>query len=234
MDEILKKLKNGYSTSELYLINDNGNTIVRKINNIERNIARFSELSELDLQFPKIFNITSNSYDMEYIPNLDIKTFITHYDNNILNSFIKKVLSTLKTSTTGTFDFTEIYKQKLDSIDFEKYKFVFDKESLLFKLPKNIPVSQYHGDFTLENILYSTHKNDFILIDPITTEYSSYVFDIAKLRQDLKCKWFIRNEPDLYINSKLKNIDEEISKFNCNNDYLLILMLMRILPYTKS
>lgn len=234
MAEILKKFKNGYSTSELYLINNNGNKIVRKINNIDRNIERFNNISKLNLKIPCIFNIDENSYDMEYIPNLDIKTFITHYECNKLISYITHVICTFKNTVTCYSDFTDVYLKKLENIDFNKYNFIFDKKSLLDKLPKTLPVSEYHGDFTFDNIIYSTKENEFILIDPITTEYESYVFDIAKLRQDLKCKWFIRNEDNLYITSKLITIEDELSKFNYNNDYILILMLMRILPYTKS
>ena len=57
----------------------------------------------------------------------------------------------------------------------------FTANELYAKLPKTLPSSEYHGDFTLENILYSL-KDDFVLIDPLTTEYDSYVFDLAKLR----------------------------------------------------
>ena len=84
---------------------------------------------------------------------------------------------------------------------------------------------------TLENILYET-KGNFILIDPLTTEYNSYVFDLAKLRQDIVCKWFIRGEK-LYFDSKLKALNDTLKNYkHFNNDYLLILMLMRVLPYT--
>ena len=234
MAKILKKFKNGYSESELFLLSTADGIIVRKINNVERNLARMAELSKYDVPVPRVFNITENSYDMEYIPNLDIKTFITHHDNTQINSFIYTVIDSLKSTTYDTIDFTAVYEKKLSEIDFKKYKFIFDKDELLRKLPKTVPVSQYHGDLTLDNMLYSTVTNSFILIDPITTDYSSYVFDIAKLRQDLKCKWFIRHDNDSYIEPKLKNMDEAISKFGCNNDYLLILMLMRILPYTKK
>ena len=81
---------------------------------------------------------------------------------------------------------------------------------------------------------YDVKDGQFVLIDPITTEYSSYVFDLAKLRQDLTCGWFIRND-NLYYESKLKVISEHLSKYvHFNNDYILILMLMRVLPYTQN
>ena len=107
----------------------------------------------------------------------------------------------------------------------------FTANELYAKLPKILPSSEYHGDFTLENILYGL-KDDFVLIDPLTTEYNSYVFDLAKLRQDITCKWFVRKE-NFYFESKLKILEEAIKPFEYSmNDYLLILMLMRVLPYT--
>jgi hypothetical protein len=110
----------------------------------------------------------------------------------------------------------------------------FTADELLAKLPQFLPFSEYHGDFTLENILYDTQEGQFVLIDPITTEYSSYAFDLAKLRQDLTCKWFIRND-NVYFDSKLEKISNELKAFkHFDNDYLLILMLMRVLPYATD
>jgi hypothetical protein len=110
----------------------------------------------------------------------------------------------------------------------------FTSEELLDKLPKVLPSSEYHGDFTLENILYDTNQDEFVLIDPLTTEYDSFVFDLAKLRQDLVCKWFIRND-NVYLDSKLLTIIDKLNGFVYNeNHYLLILMLMRVLPYTHN
>ena len=118
-----------------------------------------------------------------------------------------------------------VYLSKLKGYQL-KYGFIdVDKKPTYVK-------STYHGDFTLENILHT--KSGFCMIDPVTIEYDSYIFDIAKLRQDLKCKWFVRNESNIYMNSKLAIIDHELSKFEYNDDYLLILMLLRILPYTKN
>ena len=55
-----------------------------------------------------------------------------------------------------------------------------------------------------------------------------------KLRQDLTCKWFIRND-DVYFDSKLEKISDELKSFkHFDNDYLLILMLLRVLPYANK
>jgi tRNA A-37 threonylcarbamoyl transferase component Bud32 len=91
----------------------------------------------------------------------------------------------------------------------------------------------YHGDLTLENILYT--DPGFHLIDPVTIEYDSFVFDMAKLRQDIQCKWFIRNS-DVHLDIKLQTLFEllEQSFPSYFNDSLLILMLLRVLKHCKK
>jgi aminoglycoside phosphotransferase family enzyme len=108
----------------------------------------------------------------------------------------------------------------------------FTKDELIARLPKKLPCSNYHGDLTLENIL---HTNDsFYMIDAVTIEYDSYIFDIAKLRQDLECKWFLRDSK-MMLDVKLQNLQDRIlSRFSgADNDYLLILMLLRVYLHTK-
>jgi len=104
---------------------------------------------------------------------------------------------------------------------------------LISKLPKVLPSSIYHGDLTLENILYT--ENGFFIIDPVTVEYDSYVFDIAKMRQDLQCNWFLRN-CTINLSVKLQDLQNEIlRKFPvANNDCLLILMLLRVFLHTDN
>ena len=109
MDEIITQLKNGYSNSELFLIKNKKNIFVRKVNNLDRNISRLKELSKLNLNLPTIYNITPNSYDMEYIPNLDMRSYILHHDINKLTEYIYGVITTLKSTTTYTIDFGLCY-----------------------------------------------------------------------------------------------------------------------------
>jgi hypothetical protein len=53
------------------------------------------------------------------------------------------------------------------------------------------------------------------------------------MRQDLDCKWFVRKE-HLMLDVKLEYIQSKIlEKYPlANNDYLLILMLLRVWRYT--
>jgi tRNA A-37 threonylcarbamoyl transferase component Bud32 len=227
----VKELK-GYSGSKVLLIGQDDHFFVRKYGQNNRNIERLTELESKNIRVPKIINVQNDYYDMEYIPNLDIKTYLTKNPTNNLVDFLLSTICKFKDIVIEERDFTDTFNTKLANCDFSLLP--FSKDELISKLPKVLPVTTYHGDFTLENILYNTKTDSFFLIDPLTTEYNSYVFDLAKLKQDVICQWFIRHD-DFFLNTKLNVIDNALSKFDYyDNDYLLILMLLRVLPYTKT
>jgi Ser/Thr protein kinase RdoA (MazF antagonist) len=128
-------------------------------------------------------------------------------------------------------DYTEIYIKKLQEINFDALPFTC--EQLLDRLPRQLPSSNYHGDLTLENIIWTADRG-FFLIDCATIEYDSYIFDIAKLRQDLELGWFTRKD-NAMLNVKTKYIQEKILQQHptANNDYLLILMLLRVYRHSR-
>ena len=222
----------GYSKAEVELVDDNG-IFVRKSGDISRNLERYDVLSHLGIKIPIIYEVLDTHYNMEYIPNLDMKTYLATNQTNEIIKFIRETIDKLSEKTIE-MSFVEVYRTKLSENDFTKYNLPFTIEELIGKLPEYLPYSEYHGDFTLENVLYNTQKNEFVLIDPLTTVYSSFVFDLAKLRQDLQCKWFIRND-SVYLDSKLQSIIDGLKDYpHFNNDYILILMLMRVLPYTRN
>lgn len=229
IEKVIKEL-NGHSASKIVLLESDDIPFVRKTDNIHRNIERFDSLKGLNLSFPKIFRIEDNHYDMEYIQNIPIKQYLLYNSPDELIRFIKNTLSTLSLSTYDK-DYSLVYRDKLINIDFGSFSFT--KKELFDRLPKILPASSYLGDFTLENIIYNTNENRFYLIDPLTTEYDSYIFDISKLRQDLSCKWFIRNE-NLHISSKLSVIEKELGEHFLFDNSLTILMLLRIIPYSNN
>ena len=78
-------------------------------------------------------------------------------------------------------------------------------------MPRVLQSSNYHGDLTLEKIIYTSDRG-FFLIDCTTIEYDSYIFDIAKLRQDLELGWFNRKD-NLIIDVKIKKIQKKYWKY---------------------
>lgn len=224
------KALSGFSGSTVLLVEENSKVFVRKIENVERNYERISHLISCGFNLPKIYNKEGNVLDIEYIPSLDMKTYLEHNSINTLISFLLETLTKLS-SQKNLVNYENVYKEKLEQIDFEELPFT--KKDLIEKLPKELHQSDYFGDLTLENILYGSDKK-FYLIDAVSIEYDSYIFDISKLRQDLKCKWFLRNSK-VALDVKLNKIEKEIlNKFpEANNDYLLILMLLRVYKHAK-
>ena len=228
--KIIKELI-GHSGCEIKLIKDNDNFFVRKDGHITRNVERMMCLFEQGYRVPTIYD-SSNSYiEMEYIQGFDIVEYLQTRSVNKLAHFINNTMTAF--SGNGVMkDYSDVYDKKLDWVN-EVKDLPFKKNEFVDRLPKMLPQSTYHGDFTLENLIYD--GDEFIMIDPVTIEYDSYVFDLAKLRQDLECKWFLRNK-NIKLDVKLQNLQEMIfdRHYLTNNDYLLILMLLRVYLHTKE
>ena len=230
MEIVLKEFK-GYSGSKVFLIKDFDKIFIRKIDNVERNYERLSALYELGYNVPKIYRKEDNILDMEYISGLDFKTYILHYH---IDEFLKNVYQLINRLNFEINEkcYVDVYVQKLKWLK-DDNTFSFTKKQLIDSLPRTLPSSCYHGDLTLENMIYRNNK--LYLIDSMTSEYDSWVFDLAKMRQDLKCFWFVRNYEDKNIKKSLTIIDEKLlEKYPIvNNNSLLILMLLRVFPYVN-
>jgi len=229
-DYTIKELK-GFSGSKIYLMKNTNGLFIRKMDNTDRNYIKLKELSK-DFNVPKIYSYENDILDMEYIHGLDMKSYLSVRDTRRLTDFLIKILSFFSENSKMR-DYTEIYKERLKYIKLSS-DIIFTKEQLLEKLPKRLPQSKYFGDLTLENVIYG-EDGQFYLIDGMTSEYDSYIFDIAKLRQDLECKWFLRNTK-LLLDIKVEAIQDKILEtFElANNNYLLILMLLRVYRYATS
>lgn len=229
-DTIIKELF-GFSGNKIFLVKTDTGLIVRKIGNVGRNIERLLSLSS-KLPLPKLYTYTDTSLDCEYIHSLDMKTYLLTHNVDDLVNFLITIFEVLS-KNSKIKDYSQVYIDKLSQIDWSD-QIIFSKTQLFENLPTHLPSSDYFGDLTLENILYSKSQG-FVLIDCQTVEYDSYIFDILKLRQDLECKWFLRNDTDVFLDVKLQLLQSEIlKKFPmADSDYLLILMMLRIYKYAK-
>lgn len=228
-EKIIRELR-GHSGSKVLLVEKNGVLFVRKIGNIERNLERLVNLYNNSYPVPFLYSKIDDVLDMEYIHGLDMKSYLISGSIQLLADFIISTLNKFAANSVVK-DYTEVYNSKLEFVD-SATDLPFTKDELIARLPKKLPCSTYHGDLTLENILHTNES--FYMIDAVTIEYDSYIFDIAKLRQDLECKWFLRNS-NLMLDVKLQNLQERIlQRFTgADNDYLLILMLLRVYNHTK-
>jgi len=230
MEETIVKELKGYSGSKIYLMQNNEHLFIRKLGNVERNHERLTALFG-NYNVPKIYKKENEILDMEYIHGLDMKNYLRTNNTVNLIEFIANIIRSFSLNGIDK-DYTEVYNSKLKWID-DVDSLPFTRQELIDKLPKVLPQSEYHGDLTLENIIKTDDK--FYMIDAVTIEYDSWVFDIAKLRQDLDCRWFLR-ESNLMLDVKLKNIQNKILELFplANNDYLLILMLIRVLAHAPK
>ena len=158
----------GHSGSKVYLKEIDGVYCVEKIGNTSRNVERMSALYKMGYHVPKIYLTMNDNLLMEYIHGLDMRNFLVYNKPLKLMDFIYSILDEFSRTVTGYKDYTETYHKKLEWLPSD---FLFTKEQLIDRLPKLLPQSMYHGDLTLENILYT--NPDFHLIDPVTIEYDS-------------------------------------------------------------
>lgn len=224
MDKIVKEL-HGFSGSNVFLMQNDSHLFIRKIGNVERNYERLTALENV-CNVPKVYQKSGEILDMEYIHGLDMKNYLRTNTTELLSSFINQTINKFACSSIDK-DYTQVYNAKLEWVD-SASDLPFNKNELIAKLPKILPQSLYHGDMTLENIIHGVNDK-FYLIDAVTIEYDSWVFDLAKLRQDLECKWFLRKDK-LMLDVKLENIQKTLMESFplANNNYLLILMLLRV------
>ena len=231
MEKILKELT-GHSGSQIYLMEDECGKYVKKIGGVQRNVERLKVLFQKGYCVPEIYLYYEDDdvLKMQYIHGLDMKTYLLHNNTGLIINFIESIIDSFSEDSVYK-DYTEIYLKKLKWMENDT-SLPFTRDELISKLPKKLPSSVYHGDLTLENIMHT--DSGFYMIDPVTTEYNSYIFDIAKMRQDLECKWFLRNTKTK-LDTKLQIIQDKLKRLypEAFDDSLLILMLLRVHQHTK-
>jgi len=237
--QCLKEFK-GHSGCKIKLYEDNGKYIVHKTGSekLKQSAIILDNLRQLGFNTPLVYDADNDFMSMEYINGIDMKTYILNGNQNDINKLVEFLNFYIKTlSNESSIDILPNLVSKLHNIEkvTDLSNLNFTCLDLLEKLPKTSSCGSIHGDFTLDNILF--YKDKFYLIDANPTELNYINFDAIKIRQDLDCLWFVRNEKDT-LNYRI--VCQQISKqlknkwSFLNNDYILIFMLMRILPYCKD
>jgi hypothetical protein len=223
----------GHSGSKIFLMTKHGRLFVRKQGNIARNLDRcvYLERQVPRLPMPEIYHVFDDTMDMEYINGIDMRTYLIDNDPKPLLEFLKSTLTRF-TMSMQWFDYRPTVENFLEMIDLDVMP--FGAEEILQHIPDKIPRSPYHGDLTLENILWHP-DNGFYLIDAQSGIWDSYIFDICKLRQDIECGWFLRNNP-ADLDEKLQYLQQGLLNqwTAADNPALLILMLLRVYRYCDS
>ena len=235
--EFIKNLK-GYSGSKISLYKDKEALIIKKTGGKNHIIClkKLEYLNKFHFKTPKVYKVNDNETIMEFINGYDMGSFLKQASNKDVESLILFLKKYFSLQSKITIDYTHQYLKKLKNIKraihFKKLAFNFD--DLFNKLPKKIKTFPIHGDLTLDNILYK--DGNFYIIDANPSEFDSLIFDFNKLRQDLDIGWFIRTHNNENIKVILNKISFDLKKsFEFyNNDYILIFMLLRILPYATN
>jgi hypothetical protein len=216
----------GFSGSNVALYQTTFGKLVRKTKFIERNYEKLVELASKGYTVPKILSKQDDILEMEYVEGVDMKTFLMYYDITLLTLFLSELIDKFKIDSLDK-DYSDVYAKNLTFVDNDN-QLPFNSHELFDRLPKLLPSSTCHGDLTLENLIYS-NDNRFVLIDVSLGDYDSWVFDLAKLRQDLDAKWFLRNT-DVDLSAHLAAIKSILhKKFPIAfDDNLYILMLLRV------
>ena len=229
LETVIAEFK-GFSDSHVTLIeNSFGKQFVRKQKNVQRNYDKMKLLYENGYNVPKIIDMQNDTLDMEYISGIDMKTFLLRNDVKLLANFIIETIDKFKETST-TKNYADTYITELKKIDYSLLPFTY--EVLYTRIPADLPQSLCHGDFTLENIIYS--NGNFYMLDTVTGPYDSWVFDIAKMRQDIDGRWFLRNtNTELTVQLKiLRDILQEQFSTAFDN-YFYIVMLLRVYKHCK-
>ena len=126
----------GFSGALVEIISD-GDWVVKKTGNINRNVTQLELLKDTGLPVPGIIHHDADTLVMEYIDGLPIDTFIGSYGIRDLFRDIVKYITYFKQDTVD-FDYTGVYNGFLAEIDFTHLPFTSGE--LLSRYPEYYPV----------------------------------------------------------------------------------------------
>jgi tRNA A-37 threonylcarbamoyl transferase component Bud32 len=216
----------GHSGAEVELIDGR---VHKSGRGVIRNYARMTSLGNLIPQ-PRIIDY-SDSLVLEYIAGDNIADWLGNNQPHQLIKFIQSNIDILGEVIIDPYkDYLPVYEARLNSALYLPTTI----GNIIDDLPRYLPQTQYHGDFTFDNIIAGS--SGFVLIDAVDTDLDNIWFDLAKLRQDVDCGWFVRNRggvtDDLAI--KLRLISGELSRKyrHYSNRSMAILALGRVWNYS--
>lgn len=228
---IIKQFK-GHSGAVVNLVERGDKLVIEKSGTgTARNYAQMLALDQTVAQ-PPILNYDSNVLTMEYVPSTDMTHYIINENLTPLVNFIKSTYTTLVNIVKDPAkNYTPMYEDRLNQAEWLPAGI----GEIIDQLPSHLPQTLYHGDFTMNNILYDYNNAKFVLIDAVSTDFDSVHFDVSKLRQDLSCGWFVRHT-NVLLSNRLLTISKELDS-HCmyyNNNAMAILSMLRVWPYSDK
>lgn len=183
---------------------------------------------------PKVIDISSLSFSMEYINGESFSQFFTRATKRDLDNLIHKIDGYLQERIIGEIDLPiQILKDKIlsipNGIDFVS---ILDNKKTI-----KVKVGITHGDMTLSNMIFA---EDIYLIDFLDSYIESPTMDVVKLRQDTHLYWSLNMVDKIVDLTKIKLGLQYIDEWLVNNypienyEIFQIINLIRIYPYTES
>ncbi|MFB5563116.1 hypothetical protein [Bacillus cereus] len=249
----------GHSGCKLIVITQkDGSKIVKKQSKNESYNDRLKAQVKKQISYNGVFNnckILKEGYnnslyefDMEYISGVTVAKYMTDIRLVDIYKFVELFFLNICRENTYDVGAREIFTKKIQNL-----KKTIKEKSLLYSecfelLETNewryMVLSECHGDMTLENMIIQ--DGEIYLIDFLDSFYNSWLIDVAKILQDADVLWSYRTYEKLNANLKIKLIIlkqliiEQLLTFR-DGKYLvgevyhiLLLNLMRIIPYTKD
>jgi aminoglycoside phosphotransferase len=236
---------------------------------LRQQAAKQMEAWKAGIPCPRIIHEGENSgryfFDMEYIPSVSLAERIIRNQpidcrqfSDFVTAWLKRILSLYWSGATQLIP-ADLFHHKLEEIAHrsESLQLLRDLQPNIKELIQelrrrdwsNVPFTECHGDFTLENILI-TRSGSHMLIDFDIVPFSSYVLDIAKLYQDLVGLWCLRHlaleragtVELLNASIAIKKLRNEINAIARDlpgssaqrMPQFVALHLLRVLPYCKD
>jgi hypothetical protein len=220
----------GHSGATVNLVEtDNGLIIEKSGVGIDRNYNRMLALNG-KINQPSILNYDNNKLTMSYVPSMDMTQYLINENVKPFVNFLQSACALLENKVYSIKDYLSVYEQRLSSAEW----LPASMGQIIDKLPRHLPQTDYHGDLTLNNILYDYNHGKFVFIDAMDTDLDSIYFDLGKLRQDLDCGWFIRNN-NVLLSNRLIAISNAMQEFPYyNNNAIAIIAILRIWKYSTT
>ena len=250
IQSITNKLETGLSGCSLELINDR---VLRKHSpSIEYNSRLlmqaekqkvFSNRIYKNVDAPKVYDIQSDYFDMEYIPGNTFSEFFSTASVNDVEFVVQTLFDYFDSliSTSRMVDATNKILKKLDSLK-EK---TFHKEYIEFLrkyVESNkiiVPHTFCHGDLTFSNIIF--HKNRLFFIDFLDCYVDTFLSDLVKIKQDLDYFWALKtwnvhtHRLEQIYRFAWNELENRYSSFMYEPfDILDVMNILRIEPYLTS
>lgn len=225
MKKITKTEKNltndSNSGANISIVNKNNLTLVKKSE--DKNLDRFALNIIKQETFTPVGPFESAWIHSKKNKKSEVELFMPFYNGISGSNFSKKItledidflldsfLLYFKSLQEDSFEKKlngDVLTKKCDLVKYGIIKNIFlsnNEKSFLVNSINNLknsikkkyiyPYSSCHGDFTLSNIIYNKANKKLVLIDFLDTYISSFLIDIAKIKQDLVYGWSFRREP---------------------------------------